>query len=609
MTKPKKSQTTTSPLNSSVQKSIVDSKKEGRTGKKQTSRRGDMTAEKLAEEAALTALLFGGGSAAVDMDIHHASYSEPSPRELGGSEHEHAGDLLFVIDRSGVEVDEEGIAAGAYNSEHEDESEDDNDSTDGEDGQQVVSMRGAAWQDDDESDGEGDDSKNVSLVNGPNRIKKLRRYRDETDPISIKEYELRLRERFVNTASVAARTDWADVANATEDDGDRKRLKTSDSDDSEQSDEEEGQQFSSVNRILQSNASLFATSSSSLPLPPTILDIYRVRDGNIADPSKSCVNALQFHPSVGRDYDGSKDCSDRPLLMTAGMDKMLRFFRIDGETNEKVHGLFFDDMPIMCASFLGDSGSVVMSGRRPFFYVYDAASGNVVRYHAADFGSRERSLEKFAVSSDGKVIAFLGNDGYIILLDGVTRRWIGDLKMNGSVRAIAFSSDGEYIMGSGSDGDVYKWSVKSRRCVERFHNEDGTITSSMAVSNDRDMLAVGAESGVVNLYDNMVSSSFPRSASMMERTPIKSIMNLSTTADLVKFSGDGQILAMSTRREKNGLKLLHVPTSTVFSNWPTSKTPLKYVWSLDFSPGSKYFCAGTDHGKCLLYQLKHFWSD
>ena len=94
-----------------------------------------------------------------------------------------------------------------------------------------------------------------------------------------------------------------------------------------------------------------------------------------------------------------------------------------------------------------------------------------------------------------------------------------------------------------------------------------------------------------------------------ERIPIKSIMNMQSSADLVKFNGDGQILAMSTRREINGLKLLHVPTATVFSNWPTSKTPLKYVWSMDFSPGSKYLAIGNDHGKCLLYQLKHYWDE
>ena len=602
MAKQKKSQSTLSPLSSSVDKSSTEQKekKKPKKDKQKQPRRGDMTEEKLAEEAALTALLFGGGGVNPDMNVDRGENSDIV------NDSEQAGDLMFAIDRSGLD-DEDANDEEVYSDGKEDAS-DEEESSEEEDGQQAVSMSGAAWQDDDDDSGDerGESKNNISLVDGPNRIKKLRRYRDETDPISIKEYELRLRERFVNTASVAARTDWADVANVAEEDGDRKRPKISDSDDSEQS-EEEDEQYSSVNHILQSNASLFATSSSAAPLPPTILDINRVRDGNIDDPSKSCVHALQFHPTAGKDYDGSRESSDSPLLMTAGMDKMLRFFRIDGEANDKVHGLHFDEMPIMCASFLGDSGSVVMSGRRPFFYVYDASSGNVERYHAKDFGSREKSLEKFAVSPDGRVIAFLANDGYIILLDGMSRRWIGDLRINGSVRALAFSVDGEYIMGSGGDGDVYKWNVKSRRCVDRFHNEDGTITSSLAAS--RDMLAVGAESGVVNLYDDKRSGSIPRSLSMMERSPIKSIMNLSTAADLVKFNSDGQILAMSSRREKRGLRLLHVPTATVFSNWPTSKTPLRYVWSMDFSPGSKYFCAGTDQGKCLLYQVKHYWND
>ncbi|KAL7535356.1 hypothetical protein ACHAXR_006442 [Thalassiosira sp. AJA248-18] len=293
------------------------------------------------------------------------------------------------------------------------------------------------------------------------------------------------------------------------------------------------------------------------------------------------------------------------------MDKMVRFFRVDGDTNPKIHGIHFPKMPITCASFLGDSGSVVLSGRRPFFYVYDAVSGNIQKIPSI-VGRGERSLEKFTVSPDGRVIAFVGNDGYVILVDGKTRQWIGDLKMNGSVRAITFSEDGEYVIGSGSDGDVYRWHIGSRRCVERFHNEDGTITSSLAVSSN--FLAVGAESGVVNLYNDKHAPSSSRgrgglSLTATERSPLKSIMNMTTSADNVCFNHDGQILAMSTRRETNGLKLLHVPTATVFSNWPTSKTPLKYVWSMDFSPGSKYLAVGNDHGKCLLYRLKHYWDE
>ena len=143
---------------------------------------------------------------------------------------------------------------------------------------------------------------------------------------------------------------------------------------------------------------------------------------------------------------------------------------------------------------------------------------------------------------------------------------------------------------------IFSWDVNSRKCIERFSNNDGTITASLAVSSKT--LAVGAESGVVNLYSEHSSSS--------NKTAMKSIMNLHTKADAVRFNHDGQILAMSTRREKDGLKLLHVPSKTVFSNWPTSKTPLKYVWSMDFSPQSKFFAVGNDTGKCLLYKLNHY---
>jgi U3 small nucleolar RNA-associated protein 18 len=219
-------------------------------------------------------------------------------------------------------------------------------------------------------------------------------------------------------------------------------------------------------------------------------------------------------------------------------------------------------------------------------------------------GREEKSLEKCVPSPDGRTIAFLGNDGYVVLVDAHTKHWIADLKMNGSVRALTFTPDGDYIIGSGSDGDVYRWDLRTRRCVERFSNQDGSITSAMAASARH--LAVGAESGVVNLYSDQTSFLSTKGLASTSRKPTKSIMNLHTSADLVKFNGDGQILAMSTRREKDGMKLLHVPSGTVFSNWPTSKTPLDYVWSMDFSPESKYLAIGNDKGKCLLYRLMHY---
>jgi U3 small nucleolar RNA-associated protein 18 len=245
----------------------------------------------------------------------------------------------------------------------------------------------------------------------------------------------------------------------------------------------------------------------------------------------------------------------------------------------------------------------VVSGRRPFFYIYDTVAGKLDMVSKI-MGREEKSLEKCVASPDGRTLAFVGNDGYIPLVDTHSKHWIADLKMNGSVRTITFSPDGNYIIGSGSDGDIYRWDVRTHKCVERFSNEDGSISSSMAASSRH--LAVGAESGVVNLYSEQRGYSSGNTLATTNRKPTKSIMNLKTSADLLRLNGDGQILAMSTRRERNSLKLLHVPSGTVFSNWPTSKTPLNYVWSMDFSPESKFLAIGNDKGKCLLYQMMHY---
>jgi U3 small nucleolar RNA-associated protein 18 len=111
-------------------------------------------------------------------------------------------------------------------------------------------------------------------------------------------------------------------------------------------------------------------------------------------------------------------------------------------------------LPIYSASFLGDTGNVLVSGRRPFFYLYDAVAGKLDLVPRI-IGREEKSLEKFNVSPDGRTIAFIGNDGYIILVDAHTKHWIADLKMNGSVRAVTFTPDGEEIIASGSDGGTH----------------------------------------------------------------------------------------------------------------------------------------------------------
>ena len=97
----------------------------------------------------------------------------------------------------------------------------------------------------------------------------------------------------------------------------------------------------------------------------------------------------------------------------------------------------------------------MVSGRRKFFYIYDAVAGKIDKIPRI-CGREEKSLERHVSSPDGKLIAFIGNDGFIILVEASSKLWVGDLKMNGSCRALCFSPDGREILSSGSDGDVYR---------------------------------------------------------------------------------------------------------------------------------------------------------
>lgn len=51
---------------------------------------------------------------------------------------------------------------------------------------------------------------------------------------------------------------------------------------------------------------------------------------------------------------------------------------------------------------------------------------------------------------------------------------------------------------------------------------------------------------------------------------------------------------------------MHLPSLTIFDNWPTSGTPLGHVTAVDFSQRSEYVALGNHRGKVLLYSLPHY---
>ncbi|RWW30656.1 hypothetical protein GW17_00004764 [Ensete ventricosum] len=286
------------------------------------------------------------------------------------------------------------------------------------------------------------------------------------------------------------------------------------------------------------------------------------------------------------------------LLLTAGLDRRLRFFQVDGKRNPKIQSIFIEDCPVHKASFLPDGTEVIIAGRRKFFYSFDLVKASVSKIGPLT-GREEKSLEVFEVSPDSSTIAFIGNEGYILLVSSRTKELIGTLKMNGSARSLAFADGGQQLLSSGGDGHVYHWDLRTRKCIHKAVDEGSITGYALCASPDSSLFAAGSSSGIVNVYkrEEFLGG---------KRKPLKTIENLTTMVDHIKFNPDAQILAISSRMKKNGLKLVHIPSFNVFSNYPPPRFSVQYPRCLDFSPGGGFMTVGNAGGKVLLYKLHHY---
>ncbi|CAH0522275.1 unnamed protein product [Peronospora belbahrii] len=346
----------------------------------------------------------------------------------------------------------------------------------------------AAWVDEDDKEVE------VSLEEQP-QLRKLRRTEKDTI-VSGKELHLRLKTFYQSAHGAVS---WADPSNFL---GDR-QIGLYDSDI-----EGEAELLRSTDKMLESSGKL---------LPQGELEIIRVKDANQHAPSNAVVQSVQFHPNG-------------QLLLTAGLDKTLRLFQVDGSNNAKVESVFVQDLPMLDAKFTMAGQRAVLTGPRQYFFSYDIEAGKITKIPGL-YGRKEKKRNTFVVSNNGETIVFMGSNGYLDVVSAKSYESIG------------------------SDGQVYKWDMRTRRCVF-VHDNEGSLGSFALAASDN-YYATGLKSGVVNIYDNAALTATPK--------PCKALMNLTTEVNHLVFNANAEILAIASRDMKNSLKLVHMPSLTVSS--------------------------------------------
>ncbi|XP_052076872.1 U3 small nucleolar RNA-associated protein 18 homolog isoform X3 [Mytilus californianus] len=339
-----------------------------------------------------------------------------------------------------------------------------------------------------------------------------------------------------------------------------------------------------VQDLLQSTGDYITPSKS---LSKGIIQIKQCTDGNRDNPVQCKLNSAEFHPTS-------------QVMLVAGMNQTLNLFQVDGKNNPKIQSIFLENYPIYSAHFSANGEEVIMGSKHKGFHYYDMMVGKMISVPPIK-GLEEVNMKRFVVSPDGRFLAFLGSYGNIHLLSAKSKEWIYTQKMNGSVGGICFSQDGSTMYSYGDDGDVYIWDMKTRDCIHRFIDDGCTKGMSIAVSHDHNFLACGSYSGVVNIYEPSVclKSRSPK--------PLKALLNLTTPCTNLIFNSTSEILAMCSDSAERAVKLVHVPSQTVFSNFPDRlDAKLRIPLCMDFSRNSVFFTVGTNKGLALLYRVKHY---
>lgn len=459
-----------------------------------------------------------------------------------------------------------------------------------------------------------DDRLTVSLASNT-RLRKLRET-EADDIISGREYIRRLRKQYERLHPTPA---WAEYA--------RKRRKTAKGDGSDGSGSDSDISMDDGDSTVQPLASLLRsggqlvniksnTESKRRKLRPGVIDIQRTKD--VAGHGASSVDTLQFH-------------SYYPLLLSAGPSSTVHLHHISPHPpnpNPLLTSLHMKGTPLHTAAFCctrtnaavseEDPTRIFLSARRRYFHTWSLASGSVSKISRPMYGdlkAEQRTMENFKLSPCGRYIGLVGSarkgGGSINVLSAESMQWVCSCRIDsgGGVADFAWWRDGNGFAVAGKNGEVSEYDIARASVVMRWLDEGavGTTVISLGgegsgkLGGDR-WVAIGSSSGIVNIYDRR---EFNESAApAMRPKALKAFDQLTTPTSHLTFSADGQLLVFASRWKRDALRLVHLPSCSVYRNWPTDKTPLGRVTSVALSPDGMYLAVGNEQGKIRLWEIR-----
>ena len=465
----------------------------------------------------------------------------------------------------------------------------------------------------------------VSLASVP-RLRKLRQTEAE-DVVNGREYTKRLRRHFeiLNPAP-----EWAQHA-MQQPAPKRRRLSGNEDSENNASDDDmdlddDLPSVAPLSKLLQNAENLVRQSGSGAgkkrKLRPEVIDIQRAKD--IPGVQPSAITSLSFHPQL-------------PLLLSSGPSSTLYLHHIASSPpaptpNPLLTSMHIRGAPLSTTAFYPTDGRIFLSAKRRYFHVWNLNTGRVEKISRI-YGQQheQRTMERFKLSPDGNYMALLGSakkgGGGINVLSAGSLQWVCQVRIEsrGGIADFCWWRDSKGLCIAGKNGEITEWSVMEQRITARWQDEGavGTTTIGLggrhefiksAIGTDR-WIATGSSSGIINIYDRRSWLASRQLASdqpvPQQPKPTKVLDQLTTPTSNLVFSPDGQLLAMASKWKRDAMRLVHLPSCTVFRNWPTSSTALGRITGVAFAGGEvvggdvhSLLAVANEQGKIRLWEIR-----
>ncbi|CAH0605834.1 unnamed protein product [Chrysodeixis includens] len=320
-------------------------------------------------------------------------------------------------------------------------------------------------------------------------------------------------------------------------------------------------------------------------LPKDYLDIKPLpklaASGNCKPGVVSCV---EFHPTIS-------------AAVVAGHTGVVSLFSVGGDENTQLHRFRLKQWKINSLQFTPDgSEAMITSSSNHAFCVYNLVKAEHKLFQLAQVVKHPKFLK---ISSDGKFIATA--DGYyeVYLLSTSSKELLRTLKHNSKVVSVIFSHDCTQLYCYSEQGEITIWDLSTYRPLKKFQDQGCVTGSCVTTSPCGKLLAAGSGEGIVNIYQT-------ENLTVTDPTPLKVISNLSTRISNLKFNSTTEILSVTSGYCPNAVKLVHIPSYHIYSNFPNPKFDLHRVNIVNFSPNSGYMALSNNMGSVYLYRLKYY---